>query len=97
LAISDDEADLHGDTAASFSFASLVNALTGPLDDDNEVISDQVKIESVITVESLDMTWFNTHGVGDLRRALISFLLPMHIMITQYKPLQHITINVCTV
>jgi hypothetical protein len=28
----------------------------------------------MVTVESLDMTWFNIHIVGDLRHALISFL-----------------------
>jgi hypothetical protein len=74
LAISDDESDLHGDAVASFSFASLMNALLDPSDDDNKVIKDSVTIESVVTVESLDMTWFDTYSVGDLRRrALISF------------------------
>jgi hypothetical protein len=63
-----------GDTVASFSFASLVNALLDPSDDDNKVINDSVTVESVVTVESLDMTWFDTYSVGDLRRrALISF------------------------
>jgi hypothetical protein len=52
LAISDDEADLHGDAAALLSFASLVNTLPDPLNDDNEVISDPVTIESVVTAES---------------------------------------------
>jgi hypothetical protein len=74
LAISDDEADLHGDAAASFLFASLVNALPDPLDDGNEVLNNPVTLESVVTVESLDMTWFNMHSAGDLRHALISFL-----------------------
>jgi hypothetical protein len=74
LAISDDESDLHGDASASFSCASLVNALPDPLDDGNEVFNDQVTIESVVTVESSGMTWFNTHSVGDLRGAMISFL-----------------------
>jgi hypothetical protein len=59
-----------GDTAASFSFSSLVN----PLDDDNEVLNDPVIIESMVTVERLDMTSCNTHIVGELCRALISFL-----------------------
>jgi hypothetical protein len=71
LVISDDEEDLHEDASASFSVASLVNALPDPLNDDNEVINDPVTIESVVTVESLDKTWFNTHIGGDLRRALI--------------------------
>jgi hypothetical protein len=74
LAISDDEADLHGDTAESFSFASLVNTLPHPLCDDKQVPNDPVTIESVVPVKCLCMTWFNTHSVGDLRRALISFL-----------------------
>jgi hypothetical protein len=75
LTISDDAADLHGGAAASFSFVSLLNALPAPLDDDdNEGIDDPVTIESVVTVDSLAMTQFNTHSVGDLRRALISFL-----------------------
>jgi hypothetical protein len=63
-----------GDAVASFSFASPVNALLEPSDDDNKVINDSVTIESVVTVESLDMPWFDTYSVGDLsRRALISF------------------------
>jgi hypothetical protein len=74
LAISDDEANLHGDAAASFSFFSLMNTLRDPLDDGDEVLNDPVTIESVVTVEILDMTWFNRHSVGDLRHALISFL-----------------------
>jgi hypothetical protein len=55
LAISDDESDLHVDAAASFTFASLVNALLDPSDDDNKVINDSVTLESVVTVESLDI------------------------------------------
>jgi hypothetical protein len=69
LAISNDEVDLHGDAAESFSFSSLVD----PLDDSNEVLNNPVTKESVVTVESLDMTWFNTHSVGNLRHTLISF------------------------
>jgi hypothetical protein len=61
LAISDDAADLHRDAAASFSFSSLVNALSDPLDDDNEVLNDPGTIEYLVTVESLDLTWFNSH------------------------------------
>jgi hypothetical protein len=74
LVILDDGADLHGDTVASSSFASLRNALPDPLDDDNEVIDDPVTIKTVLTVESVDVACFNTHGGGDLRSALISFL-----------------------
>jgi hypothetical protein len=44
LDISDDEADLHGDASASFSFASLVNALPDPLDNDDEVLKNPVTI-----------------------------------------------------
>jgi hypothetical protein len=58
LAISDDEVDVQGDTAASISFISLVNELAEPLDDDNAVLNDPVAIESMVTVDSLDMTWF---------------------------------------
>jgi hypothetical protein len=56
LAFSDDEVDLQGDAAASFSFSSLMNTLPDPLDDDDEVLNDPVTIESVVTVESLGMT-----------------------------------------
>jgi hypothetical protein len=68
LAISYDESDLEGDAAASFSFASLMNARPVSLDDDDEVLSDLVTLESMVTVE--EMTWFNTHIGGDLRRAV---------------------------
>jgi hypothetical protein len=61
LAISDDEADLHGDAVASFSFSSIMNALLDPIDDGNEVINDPVTIESVVTIESLDMSFGLTH------------------------------------
>jgi hypothetical protein len=53
LAISDDEADLHGDATASFAFASLMNALRDALDDNTEVLNNPVTIVSVVTVESL--------------------------------------------
>jgi hypothetical protein len=76
LAISDDEAEFHGDILASFSFASLMIALPDPLADDDGVLNDPVTIESVVTAEGLDMTWFNTYIVGGLRRAFISFLPP---------------------
>jgi hypothetical protein len=71
--ISDDEADL-GDALSSFPFASLVNALPDPFDDDDEVLNDPVSIEYVVTVESLEMTWFNTHIISDLHHVFISFL-----------------------
>jgi hypothetical protein len=74
LAISEDKSDLHGDASASFSFASLMNALPDPLDDDDEVLNDPVTLASVVTLKSLDINWFNTHSVGDLRRPFISFL-----------------------
>jgi hypothetical protein len=59
---------------ASFACVSLVNAILDPLDDDNEVINDPVIIESIVTADSLDMTWCNEHSAGDSRHALISFL-----------------------
>jgi hypothetical protein len=74
LAISDDEVDLHGDVATSFSSAYIMNALPDPLYDDNEFLNDPATIESVVTVESLNMTWLKTHSIGDLYRALIPFL-----------------------